>query len=313
MRIGMSLTTAYPLNNSSKVLFDDLRAQVELMAELGFASLSLGDHHITRDHYLQVLPTMCRMSAHAGDMQLIPLFLLPFYHPILLAEQVAMLDVMSSGRTTLICCLGHQPEAHEAFQTPQKVRVSRFVETFEIVRRLCTEDHVSYHGKHYAFDDVSMNPKPLLQPMPMWIGSFADPAIQRTARLADAWVISPSWTPGRIEEKLHFYQSALQEYGRSGQVTETILRRDIHLAATSQSARQEAQALFDKGYRGFGPQETQESLIVGSPDECVRYLENMQRLGITHILFRPAMREQRHVLQTIRLLGTDVIPHVAHV
>src|SRR5207247_8704347 len=109
-----------------------------------------------------------------------------------------------------------------------------------------------------------------------------DPALTSTARLADAWVISPSWTPGRVEEKLHFYQSALQEYGRSGQVTETILRRDIHLAATPQTARQEAQALFAKGYRGFGPQEMQESLIVGSPAECVRSLENMQRMGITH-------------------------------
>jgi len=254
---------------------------------------------------------MCRLSAHSGDMQLIPLFLLPFYQPILLAEQIAMLDVMSGGRTTMICCLGHQPEAHEAFQTPQKVRVSRFVETFDIVRRLCAEDGVSYHGKHYAFDNVSINPKPLQQPLPMWIGSFADPAIKRTARLADAWVISPSWTPGRIEEKLHFYQSALQECGRSGQVTETILRRDIHLAATSQAARQEAQTLFDKGYRGYGPQEIQESLIVGSPEDCIRYLENVQRLGITHILFRPAMRDQKHVLQTIRLLGTDVIPHFA--
>jgi alkanesulfonate monooxygenase SsuD/methylene tetrahydromethanopterin reductase-like flavin-dependent oxidoreductase (luciferase family) len=312
MRIGMSPTTAHPRDGSSKVLFDNLQAQVELMAELGFASISIGDHHITRDYYLQVLPTMCRLSAHSGDMQLIPLFLLPFYQPILLAEQVAMLDVMSGGRTTMICCLGHQPEAHEAFQTPQKVRVSRFVETFEIVRRLCTEDNVSYHGRHYAFDDVSINPKPLQQPLPMWIGSFADPAIQRTARLADAWVISPSWTPGRVEEKLHFYQSALQEYGRSGQVTETILRRDIHLGATLQAARQEAQTLFDKGYRGFGPQEMQESLIVGGPEECIRYLENMQRLGITHVLFRPAMREQRYVLQTIRLLGTEVIPHFAH-
>jgi alkanesulfonate monooxygenase SsuD/methylene tetrahydromethanopterin reductase-like flavin-dependent oxidoreductase (luciferase family) len=104
----------------------------------------------------------------------------------------------------------------------------------------------------------------------------------------------------------------LQEFGRSGQVTETILRRDIHLGATSQAARQEAQALFDKGYRGYGPQEMQESLIVGSPEDCIRYLENVQRLGITHILFRPAMREQRHVLQTIRLLGTEVIPHFAH-
>jgi alkanesulfonate monooxygenase SsuD/methylene tetrahydromethanopterin reductase-like flavin-dependent oxidoreductase (luciferase family) len=180
------------------------------------------------------------------------------------------------------------------------------------VRRLCTEDNVSYHGKHYAFDDVSINPKPLQQPLPMWIGSGVDPAIKRAAHLADAWVISPSWTPGRVEKKLHFYQSALQEYGRSGQVTETILRRDIHLGATSEAARQEAQALFTKGYRGFGPQEMQESLIVGSPEDCIRYLENVQRLGITHILFRPAMHEQRHVLQTIRLLGTDVIPHFAH-
>ena len=181
MRIGMSPTTAHTRDGSSKVLFDNLQAQVELMAELGFASLSLGDHHITRDNYLQVLPTMCRLSAHAGDMQLIPLFLLPFYHPILLAEQVAMLDVMSAGRATMICCLGHQPEAHEAFQTPQKVRVSRFVETFEIMRRLYTDNNVSYHGKHFNFDNVSINPKPLQQPLPMWIGSGADPAIKRTA------------------------------------------------------------------------------------------------------------------------------------
>src|SRR5262249_23681889 len=152
--------------------------------------------------------------------------------------------------------------------------VSRFIETFEIVRRLCTEDGVSYHGKHFNFDDVSINPKPLQQPLPMWIGSGADPAIKRTARMADAWVIGPSWTPGRIEEKLHFYQSALQESGRSSQVTETILRRNIHLGATSAAARQEAQVLFDKGHSGFGPQEMQESLIVGSPEDCIRYLEN---------------------------------------
>lgn len=308
MRIGMSLTSAYPLGNSQGI-FDDLQAQVELMAELGFASLSLGDHHMTRDNYVSVLPIMSRMSAHAGAMQLIPLFLLPFYQPILLAEQVAMLDVMSRGRTTLICCLGHQPEAHEAFQTPQKVRVSRFVETFEILRRLCTEDNVSYQGKHYTFTDVSINPKPLQQPLPMWIGSFADPAIKRTARMADAWVISPSWTPGLIEEKLHFYHAALQEYGRTAQITETILRRDIHLGATTAAARQEASVLFDKGYRGFGAREMEESLLVGSPDDCIRYLENMQRLGITHILFRPALHGQQQALQTIRLLGTEVIPH----
>jgi hypothetical protein len=53
----------------------------------------------------------------------------------------------------------------------------------------------------------------------------------------------------------------------------------------------------------------QESLIVGGPEDCIRYLENMQRLGVTHILFRCAIQDQAKALQTIRLIGTEVIPH----
>jgi len=288
---------------------DNLIARVELMAELGFDSLSLGDHHVTHDHYFQVLPTMCRLSAHAGDMQLIPLFLLPFYQPILLAEQIAVLDVMSGGRTTMICCLGHQPEAHAAFQTPQNVRVSRFVETFEIVRQLCTEDEVTYQGKHYAFEGVTISPKPLQQPLPMWIGASADPAIRRTARLADAWVITPGSTPGLVEDKLRLYREALQAYGREEQISEVIMRRDIHLSSSHEQARREADQLLGRGYRGFDPEAMEASLIVDDPDGCIRYLESMQRMGITHVLSRCAMRGQAAALQTIRLIGTEVLPH----
>ncbi|ETW99756.1 MAG: hypothetical protein ETSY1_13855 [Candidatus Entotheonella factor] len=309
MRIGMSLTSSYSRQDDSKQLMDNLIDRVELMAELNFDSLSLGDHHITRDHYFQVLPTMCRMSAHSGTMQLIPLFLLPFYQPILLAEQIAMLDVMSGGRTSMICCLGYQPEAHAAFQTPQNVRVSRFIETFEIVRQLCAEDDVTYQGKHYAFEGVTISPKPLQQPFPMWIGANADPAIRRTARLADAWVISPGWTPGFVEEKLQLYREALAAQGRQAQVSEVILRRDIHLSASREQARREAQQLFEHGYRGFDAEAMDTSLIVDDPDGCIQYLEAMQRMGITHILFRCAMRDQAAALQTIRLIGTEVIPH----
>lgn len=309
MRIGMSLTTHYPRQNDSRTLIQNLTARVELMAELGFDSLSLGDHHLTHDHYFQVLPTMSRMSAYTGTMQLIPLFLLPFYNPLLLAEQLATLDVISDGRVTVICCLGYQPEVHDAFQVPQASRVSRFVEAFAIMRQLWTEDVVTFRGKHYAFKEVSINPKPLQQPLPLWIGAGADPAIRRTARLANAWVISPGSTPGLIEERLQLYRTALQECGRSAQVTEVILRRDLHLAATTDAARREAQVLFDRGYRGFDRQAMAESLIVSGPQECIRYLEAMQRLGITHVLFRCAIQDQDKALQTIRLIGTEVIQH----
>ena len=215
MQIGMSLTTSYAIDRDPKSLMGSLTEQVKAMAELGFASLSLGDHHVTRDNYFQVLPTMAHLSAFTKDMRLIPLFLLPFYNPILLAEQLAMLDVISGGRTTVISGLGHQPEAHDAFETPLRLRVSRFTETFEIMRLLWQRNDVSYSGGHYNFSGVSINPKPISQRLPMWIGANAEPAVRRAARIADAWVISPGWTPGYMEKRLRFYRAALEEFGRS--------------------------------------------------------------------------------------------------
>jgi alkanesulfonate monooxygenase SsuD/methylene tetrahydromethanopterin reductase-like flavin-dependent oxidoreductase (luciferase family) len=144
----------------------------------------------------------------------------------------------------------------------------------------------------------------------MWIGASADPAIRRAARLADAWVMSPGCTPAWVEEKLRLYREALQAQGREDQVSEVIMRRDIHLSASREQARREASDLFARGYRGFDAEAMEASLIVDDPEGCIRYLEGMRRLGITHILFRCAMRDQAAALQTIRLIGTEVIPHL---
>jgi alkanesulfonate monooxygenase SsuD/methylene tetrahydromethanopterin reductase-like flavin-dependent oxidoreductase (luciferase family) len=308
MKIGMSLTSSYSTTGQTKAIMDNLIEEVKLMAKLSFDSLSLGDHHVTTNDYVQVLPAMSRLSAHSGDMQLLPLFLLPFYNPILLAEQLGTLDVLSGGRTTIICALGHQPEAHVAYQTPQNVRVSRFVETFEILRLLSSQDNVSYHGKHYSFDNVSINPKPLNRRLPMWMGCSADVAVRRAARLADAWVIEPGWPPDTVDHKMSVYKSELGELDRTDVITETVLRRDIHLASTANEARQQAQGIIENGYRGYDAQQMSESLIVGGPDECVNYIKGMEDLGVTHMLFRCALDDRENALQTIRVLGEEVIP-----
>lgn len=309
MQIGMSLTTSYGIERDPKTLMDGLTEQVKAMAEFGFASLSLGDHHVTSNNYFQVLPTMSHLSAYTGDMRLIPLFLLPFYNPILLAEQLAMLDVISGGRTTVISGLGHQPEAHDAFETPQRLRVSRFTETFEIMRLLWERDEAAYSGRHYNFSGVSINPKPISQPLPMWIGANADPAVRRAARIADAWVISPGWTPDYIKERLRFYRCALEEFGRSDEVSELVVRRDLHLARRGEAAMREAEVLYERGYRGFGEREMRESLIVGDAASCIEALERLQVMGATHILFRCALDEPEQAMQTIHVLGEEIIPH----
>ena len=309
MQIGMSLTTSYGIERDPKALMDGLTQQVKAMAAFGFASLSLGDHHVTRNNYFQVLPTMSHLSAYTGEMRLIPLFLLPFYNPILLAEQLAMLDVISGGRTTVISGLGHQPEAHDAFETPQRLRVSRFTETFEIMRLLWKDNDASYSGRHYNFSGVSINPKPLSRPLPMWIGANAEPAVRRAARIADAWVISPGWTPDYIKDRLRLYRAALEEFGRSDEISELVVRRDLHLAQTRDEAMREAEVLYERGYRGFGEREMEDSLIMGDAEICINALKRLQDIGATHILFRCALDDPEQAMQTIHILGEQVIPH----
>lgn len=128
--------------------------------------------------------------------------------------------------------------------------------------------------------------------------------------MADAWVISPGWPPDLIEEKLGLYFEALEELGRREHVSEVVLRRDVHLSQSAERARHEARELLEGGYRGFGQKEIEESLIVSGPEGCVGYLKRMQGMGVTHVLFRCALDQREKALQTIRLLGTEVIPQV---
>ena len=292
MKIGMSLTSSYSISWDSTVIMENLNQQVKLMAELGFDSFSLGDHHLTADHYVQVLPAISSLSTVSGNMRLLPLFLLPFYNPILLAEQLATLDVITGGRVTVINALGYDPAAFRAFGTTQRARVSRFVETFEIMRLLLEKDGVTYKGRHYSIDaPISLNPKPINRPLPMWIAGGAEPAIQRAARLGDGWNIVPGWTPDLIKQGIQIYRNALSEYGRGEGDMDIVLRRDAHLAATSETGHREAQTLFENGYRGFGAEELEQSLVIGGPAECIEYLEDMEWAGVTHVLFRCALEK----------------------
>ena len=187
-------------------------------------------------------------------MRLLPLFLLPFYNPILLAEQLATLDVISGGRTTAINALGYDAAAFAAFGTTLRARVSRFVEIFEIMRLLWERDNVTYKGRHYSFDaPISLNPKPVSQPLPMWVAGGAEPAIQRAAKMGDGWVIAPGWAPDLVKKGIQFYRDSLAECGRDERDMEIVLRRDAHLDPTSDTGHREAQTFFENGYRGSGP------------------------------------------------------------
>ena len=108
--------------------------------------------------------------------------LAPFYHPLRLAEEVALLDVLSGGRVNWGAGRGFARVEFKAFGVPPEESASRFREAVEIVLRAWTEERLSFQGKHFRFDDVEVLPKPLQQPHPpVWMAATSEPAIDWAA------------------------------------------------------------------------------------------------------------------------------------
>ena len=309
VRFGFSFTTSHPVQADPQQCVRDLLERVALARDLGFHSVWVGDHHVTPHHYLQNLPLIARISAVSGQMQIGALFMLPLFQPIILAEQVATLDVICEGRFTLITAVGGQQEAHAALNIPWKERAPRFEECLEIMRLLWTQNKVSYAGQFWNFSDVTINPKPVQHPLPVWIGADADRPVRRAARCADGWLIAP-WLSVRVcEERIGFYRQALADYGR--EVAQIPIRRDVYVASDRETAKRHTDPIIQAGgYRGFTG-ERLEALIIGSPDDMIAEVEKYRALGCKHFLFRHIVRDQSQMLSSIQLMGEKVLPFFA--
>jgi alkanesulfonate monooxygenase SsuD/methylene tetrahydromethanopterin reductase-like flavin-dependent oxidoreductase (luciferase family) len=310
MKIGLSLTTAYPREESAVERFQQLVQQVEAARDHGFHSVWVGDHHVTPNVYYQSIPTIARLSGHAGSMQLGPFLLLPLYHPVLLAEQMATLDVIADGRLTLMVALGWQPEAYAAFGIPWKERVPRFEEALDILRLLFAKDPADYRGRFYGFERVSFQPKPVHGRIPLWIGAGAEPAIRRAARLGDAWIIGPLTPLEVVKAQMGLYRAALQEYGRDGAVDEFPIRRDVCIAEDRETALKIVEPALKAGYRAVSGNPL-DVLIVGGPQDFVEKLEQLRALGASHVLIRFILQTQEHILRAIQIIGEQVISQVS--
>jgi alkanesulfonate monooxygenase SsuD/methylene tetrahydromethanopterin reductase-like flavin-dependent oxidoreductase (luciferase family) len=310
MKIGLSLTTAYPREEPAVGRFQQLVRQVEAARDLGFHSVWVGDHHVTPHLYYQSVPAIARLTAHAGTMQIGPFLLLPLYPPVLLAEQMATLDVITDGRLTLMIALGWQPEAYAAFGIPWKERVARFEEGMAILRLLFAKDTVDYHGRFHRFEGVSFQPKPVRGRIPLWIGASAEPAIRRAARLGDAWIIGPLTPLETVKAQMNVYKAALQEYGKEGTVDEFPMRRDVFIAEDREAALKIVEPALKSGYRGVRGNPL-EVLIVGGPHEFIEKIEQLRALGTSHVLLRFIVQTQEDILRAIQIIGEQVIPQVS--
>lgn len=116
---------------------------------------------------------------------------LPGRNPVLLAKELATLDRMSNGRVLPAFGLGAvDPHEQQAFGVIREERAKRFDEAIRVMRACWTEESVTHHGTHFHYDDVRVLPKPIQQPIDVWLGGIAPSELRRVGRLADGWLPS---------------------------------------------------------------------------------------------------------------------------
>jgi probable F420-dependent oxidoreductase len=229
MKIGLS-----PLQGQAS--FEYTLRECERAEAAGFDSVWLGEHHNNPVLYPAPLIGLAAIASRTRSIRLgTGVLLLPLYHPMMVAEEGAMVDVISGGRLILGIGAGYAPEEFAAFGYSLKERGSRLDESAALLHRLWTEENVTHRGKHYQVDDATVAPRPIQRPRPpIWFGAWAEPAIRRAARLGDAWFVGPSASLSELAPCAQGYQQACREIGNgAGEVT---LFRYVFVANTTRDA-----------------------------------------------------------------------------
>src|SRR6267154_4828241 len=221
MRVGISLTTNYPDVKDPRQGARWIIERATAARRAALDSLFIGDQHASATPYYQNTPMLGRLLAEWGEAPAGCLFLLPLWHPVLVAEQIGTLAAIAQGPFIMQCGLGWGEARFAAIGANIRTRPSAFEEALDIVRRLLAGETVS-SSRRFRVAEASLALRPA-GPGEVWIGASAPPAIDRTARLAEGWVASPGLTHEEARSQADLYCECCAAYGR--QPGAIVLRR----------------------------------------------------------------------------------------
>lgn len=294
MRIGISISSSYRVEDprlGARFMIE--RARVARQADLD--SLFVGDHHVTASPYYQNTPMLGRLLAEWHNKPAGALYLLPLWHPVLLAEQIATLAAITPGRFIMQCGLGWEPHQSAGMGVDIKQRAAMFEASLEVMQRLWAGETVS-ENRFWNIQDAHIAPLPA-QSIEVWVGSGAPAALHRTARMAEGWLASPSLDRATAAHQLNQYRQACAEFDRKPRAI--AIRRDIFIGDNHSEAQSFKRRMIAKGYRGFA----EEAILAGTVETVAAEFAALAELGFTDIVVRNMAPDQSAALATIERLA----------
>ena len=313
----------------------------------GFDTATIGHHHFRPGTQSDPLTFMATVAARTDVLRVgTGIFQLPIHNPIRVAEQVATIDQISNGRVSLGVGMGWWPLEYQVHGSVFSQRGARMEEALQIMRLVWSEEHATFDGRFHQFENLTVYPRPVQAPYPpIWVAGVATAAVERAARLGDAWLWGPVQSLTTGQRCLDAYRAAADTAGRPAgwilrryawlgtdrrQVEDEVLPAYVdglmqHWRESAEDAEELALfARIDAG-QDVSPQEiAADRLLWGAPDDVIEQIRGYERItGCDHIHAafgaglpgnaneRSTMGEFGEVAEMLRLFGREVIPAFA--
>ncbi|MCS5638347.1 MAG: LLM class flavin-dependent oxidoreductase [Myxococcota bacterium] len=244
MKFGVLQFFSWPgRRNALEVVYERALARIDLMDRTGYDAVWLAEHHFT-DY--SVCPSVHLMGMHVASRTQnlrigTAVSLAALYHPLRLAEEVALLDMLSGGRVNWGAGRGFDPVEFKAFGIAPDESADRFREAVDIVVEAWTSERLNWQGKYWSFEDVEVPPKPKQDPHPpVWVAASSLPAIDWAGERGYTIMMDPHSRHADIAQKRKHYDEVLERNGHSSAGRDIPMARFIAVAETETQAEEVA-------------------------------------------------------------------------
>ncbi|MCI0780561.1 MAG: LLM class flavin-dependent oxidoreductase [Chloroflexi bacterium] len=250
MKFGLFYIVPWHEDTTQERALNEALEQIELADQLGIDEVWLGEHRFSRHGLLSGIWSF--LGAVAGRTKNIRIgtavIVLPLHNPILVAEEVAMLDIISGGRFNLGIGAGYQRQEFEGVGVDIDESRERFHEAVDVMIKAWTEEKLTYHGKFTNVDDLWVLPKPIQKPYPpLFQAVSTSPASVEFAASRQIQVIAggPTDIMGQAPQVIQLWREKMEEHGYEHAHLDPPMSKSIYVAPTMEEAETDPIGLED--------------------------------------------------------------------
>ena len=329
------LTSYMPNPNvGSKVHFQNMIEQSILAEKLGYKKVSIPEHHLIN---LLMMPSPLQMAVKIASLTKnisisTSVAVLPLHDMRTYAGEVATADILTDGRLILGVARGAFPWEMKRLGTPIEHSKEKFTESLEVIQKLLSEEEVSFSGKYYNFEALTIMPRPITQPIPIMIAAM-DPNSIKNAALRGFHVQSTvlSGTKELLMERVNAFREGCEELGEKGKLLKLSMQRMMFVAKDEKDAEKknklayEYYKRFDNMFTGPGKvkngniiplprkqsfEEMKDNLLICPINELIDKLSIYAEAGVDEFIISSSFgQEQNETIESMHKISEEIIPY----